>query len=172
MPGGVDPGRHGLSHVGLARRHVLGDGLPGEAGAADAVAGARTVRACELNNIILYIRSHRFTKKRSKQKTNENKLDNKSLLARLPNKRIIPSLFFYKKSKSTKTLNEAAFLTRVPEEVVVGHVVGVRLRGGVELGVQAERRAAVPGALCVHGRQHLLLDLRGGQHSHQEEEGN
>ncbi len=46
VPGGVDPGGHGLSHVGLARSHVLGDGLPGEAGAADAVAGARTVGAC------------------------------------------------------------------------------------------------------------------------------
>ena len=61
----------------------------------------------------------------------------------------------------------------MPEEVVVGHVVGVRLRCIVELGVEAERRATVPGALGVHGGEHLLLDLRGGrQHSHQEEEGN
>ena len=68
VPWGVDPGRHGLAHVGLARRHVLGDALPGESGAADAVAGARTVGACELNDIIVNTRSHRLTKKKSNKK--------------------------------------------------------------------------------------------------------
>ncbi len=49
------------------------------------------------------------------------------------------------------------FPTSVPVKVVLGLVVRVPHGGPVELVVEAERRAAVAGALPVHRSKHVLL---------------